>query len=425
MSARIGCQDSSEQVPADLHVVSGGPVAEVDGPHTETLACLVALCGLPGIGPATLLRVAVEADPVDVWDRVRRGLAKSVPVLDGALGSNPGERATRAATMARAAAGSEPSQELDRHRADGRTVLALGSPGYPPRLIDDPEPPALLFVEGHAQALSIPSVAMVGTRNATRAGRELAAELAAGLARAGVAVVSGLALGIDGASHAGALTVARDDPAHQGRPIGVIASGLDIAYPRRHQQLHRDIVRHGLLISETPLGQRPTAWRFPARNRIIAGLADAVVIVESRSAGGSMLTAAAALARDRPVLAVPGHPTAPAAAGANDLIFDGASPVRDLEDILVAIGRGGTSVAPARRGPPAGEHDPLRRRVLAVLGVDPLSLDEVIDRTGLVLTEVASALVDLETAGAVVRSGSWFERVGRSVPSGSHGRNGR
>ncbi|MGI8754886.1 MAG: DNA-processing protein DprA [Acidimicrobiales bacterium] len=406
---------------ADTHAV---PEPEAE-PDAERLACLVALCGLPGIGPATLLRVAVEADPVEVWDRVGRGRAGGVPALDGALGPNPGERSRRAAAMTRAAAGIVPGQELARHRANGRSVLALGSPEYPLRLFDDPEPPALLFAEGHLEAFADPSVAMVGTRNATRAGRELAAELAAGLARSGVAVVSGLALGIDGAAHAGALTVSRDDQVGSGRPIGVIASGLDIAYPRRHQQLHRDIVRHGLLVSETPLGQRPTAWRFPARNRIIAGLADAVVIVESRSAGGSMLTAAAGLARDRPVLAVPGHPTAPAAAGANDLIFDGASPVRDLEDILVAIGRGGTSVAPARGGPPAAEHDPLRRKVLSAFGVDPLSLDEVVDRTGLTLTAVASALVDLEALGAVVRSGSWFERAGPPGPPDLRRRSGR
>ena len=412
---------TSEQPKLRLAEAGASTSAATAGIGDDELGCLIALAGLPGFGPATLLRVALEGDPVEVWSQVRAGRAHHVAVLAAAFAREPTKgHGVKSASLARASALAEPDEELDRHRADGREVRFLGGPGYPERLCDDPAPPALLFVEGRQDALDSPTVAMVGTRNATRAGRELASDLAADLARSGVAVVSGLALGIDGAAHAGALGIASgadrrvDRPA--GQPVGVIASGLDIAYPRRHQQLHRDIVRHGLLVSETPLGRRPTAWRFPARNRIIAGLADAVVIVESRSAGGSMLTAAEGLLRDRPVLAVPGHPTAPAAAGANDLIFDGAVPVRDVEDILVAIGRGGTSVVAAERdvaveGP--GSTGPEGRSVLCALGTEPLSLDEVVQRAGLTLDEAAATLVRLEVEGSVIRSGSWFERAGR------------
>ncbi|MDQ2825350.1 MAG: DNA-protecting protein DprA [Actinomycetota bacterium] len=381
----------------------------------DELACLIALAGLPGLGPATLLRLCIETDPVDVWREVQAGRVLGVEVLSQAI-RNP-HRAEKAARLAQASQPVDPAEELRRHRSDGRRIRVWGCPGYPERLAEDPFPPVILFVEGDESTLGGPAVALVGTRNATRAGREMAADLGAGLARSGVNVVSGLALGIDGAAHAGALRVAAAggadaaDGPDPGRPIGVIASGLDIAYPRRHQQLHRDVSRRGVLVSETPLRRRPNAWRFPARNRIIAALADAVVIVESRSQGGSMLTAADALLRDRPVLAVPGHPTSAAAAGANDLIFDGATPVRDLEDILVAIGRGGTGVeVPTTIIDPGASAE--HRSILTAIGTDPCSLDEVVDRSGLALDVVATALVQLEAKGTVIRAGSWFERSG-------------
>ena len=382
----------------------------------EPVAYLVALSQLPGIGPATLLRCRSHADPARLWAEVVAGRAGRVAELAEALANERKRTAgCSPARLGQVAAALDPGEELARHRADGREVLLLGTPAYPSRLQDDPAPPALLFAEGDLALLEAPTVAIVGTRNATRAGRVFAAELAEGLARAGVSVVSGLALGIDGAAHQGML----DAPVVSavGRPIGVIASGLDVAYPTRHARLHRDVVRNGVLVSETPLGERPSAWRFPARNRIIAGLSDAVVVVESRSRGGSMLTAAEAVARDVPLLAVPGHPGAPAAAGTNDLIYDGALLLRDLEDVLVAIGRGGTAVSRTRpdraSGLPLAEvtADPDQRSVLAVLEVEPLALDELVSRSGLTVGAAAVALSRLESAGAVSRTGGWYERV--------------
>jgi DNA processing protein len=182
--------------------------------------------------------------------------------------------------------------------------------------------------------------------------------------------------------------------------------------------LQRQVATAGLLLSESPIGSEPNRWRFPARNRIIAALADAVVVVESRSAGGSMLTAAEALARDRPVLAVPGHPTSAASAGTLDLIADGAVPVRDVTDVLVAIGCGGRKplvdrVPPARRP----EISEVAARLLEDLDANPRTLGELVLTGSLDLDAASAALVELEQAGLVERSGAWFERSRGPAPS--------
>ena len=412
----------------------------VDGAPTDhDLALLVALATLPGIGPATLLELRSVADLAAVWADIGSGRARAVPALSNAFRGPLAKRDELPSEMAAAAHSTHPAEVLARHRGAGRRILALGAADYPARLVEDPAPPALLFAEGDLSLLDGPTLAMVGTRNATRAGRELTARWAREVAAVGVSVVSGLALGIDGAAHQGAVAVLdgphdmdvftrRGHPVPPvGRPIGVVASGLDVAYPHRHTALHRRVAASGLLLSETPLGHRPTAWRFPARNRIIAGLADAVLVVESRSQGGSMLTASEAISRDTPVLAVPGHPTSPASAGTNDLLADGALVARDVDDLLVAIGLGGArgpDVADGPKagsavGPPVGARE---RAVLEALGQQALGLDELLTRAGLGLDEGSAVLGSLEESGRVVRTGSWFERAdGSAARSGLSG----
>ncbi|MFN8018539.1 MAG: DNA-processing protein DprA [Acidimicrobiales bacterium] len=170
------------------------------------------------------------------------------------------------------------------------------------------------------------------------------------------------------------------------------------------------MAERGALVSEVPLGGGPTTWRFPARNRIIAALAEAVVIVESRATGGSMLTAAEAVARDRPVLAVPGHPTAPAAAGPLDLIADGAIPLRDVDDILVAIGRGGAAAGSARRARPGpAQVSEGGRAVLGALERGPSTFGELAGRVALPIEAVTLALAELEEAGLAAHRGMWIE----------------
>jgi DNA processing protein len=370
-------------------------------------ACLVALSYLPGLGPATLRRCHLEHGAEESWSDLVAGRPdRIVPILDLAARGRP-ELPARLVAEARRR---NPAVDLAAQRHPGRRIHVHGAPGYPDRLVADPAAPAVLFSEGDLRALDAPSVAVVGTRNATLAGRRLAEELGEGLAGAGVAVVSGLALGIDGAAHRGALG------ATGARSVGVIASGLDVVYPRRHVDLHVDLARRGLLVSETPAGIRPDAWRFPARNRIIAGLADAVVVVESRIAGGSLHTVDEALVRDVPVLAVPGHPSAPAAAGTNALLYDGAGLVRDVADVLLAIGV--TPPHAPRCAPSAGvapDLGPAERAVLDALGSTPSSLAEVVAATGRTVGEVAHALAGLATSGRVREHEGWYEVAGSTV----------
>ncbi|CAN5802837.1 DNA-processing protein DprA [soil metagenome] len=391
----------------------------------------MALSSLPGIGPATVLRCHRESGAATSWQAIVSGHPDRVEALAAQLARR---NAVPAETLVAAARRISPADELFRHRSLGRRIMVLGRPGYPQRLVEDPAPPAVLFASGSTEALEGPTVAIVGTRNATRAGRELARSLGEELARAGVAVVSGLALGIDGAAHEGALRASSRRPssgstpgdgsapvgeeAVPGRPIGVIAAGLDIVYPRRHADLHVNVAGSGVLVSETPLGMRPTAWRFPARNRIIAGLADAVVVVESRVTGGSILTANEAVDRGTTVFAVPGHPTSPSAAGTNDLIYDGATVFRSARDVLEVIGVA-TSPAPTREERSLAALSPDQRSVLAAVGEVPAALPEILARTGLLLEEVSQVLIVLEAQGRLVRSGGWYERSGTGSTPGT------
>ena len=234
---------------------------------------------------------------------------------------------------ARASARIDPARALANATEQGIAVHLLGEPGYPVELSGDHEAPSVCFVLGDASKLSSPvRVAVIGTRSATAPGLAMAKRLGHDLAEAGVSVVSGLARGIDGAAHLGALH------ANGAPPIGVVGSGLDVPYPKVNAGLWSAVAAQGVLLSEAPPGAPPSAWRFPARNRMIAALADVVVVIESRAAGGSMLTVREAAARGRQVMAVPGSVASPASEGTNQLIYDGCCPVRDALDVLIALG---------------------------------------------------------------------------------------
>jgi DNA processing protein len=292
-----------------------------------------------------------------------------------------------------------------RHRDAGIAIGVLGAAGYPALLAADHQPPAVLFTVGDLSALDAPRVAIVGTRRCTRYGHDVAQRLGHELAEAGVAVVSGLAAGIDGAAHEGVLAAGAVPP------IGVVGSGHDVVYPARHRRLWRRVGEAGVLLSEAPLGARPEPWRFPARNRIIAALAQVVVVVESHRAGGSMHTVEAANDRSRTVLAVPGPVVSPASAGTNRLIAEGCPPALDLDDVLVALGL--DAPAPQRRSElpaaPDGSDD-ATVRVLDALGWAPATLDQLLGRTGLRPGPVAVVLARLEAEGQVAATGGWWER---------------
>jgi DNA processing protein len=295
-----------------------------------------------------------------------------------------------------------------RHTDGGIGVCRRGAASYPAAFEDDPEPPAVLFHRGDLDVLSGPRVAIVGTRRCTRYGRDVALELGEGLAAAGVSVVSGLALGIDAAAHVGAL--------RQGAPpIAVVGSGLDVVYPRAHRTLWADVAAAGVVLSEAALGAAPVAWRFPARNRLIAALADVVVVVESHERGGSLSTVAEAARRDRPVMAVPGSIRSPASAGTNRLLADGCAPACGVDDVLVAVGLSPgrrRAATERRRAPDAGG-----ATVLDALGWQPATLEQLALRTGMGVGELVVAVDRLRQDGWIAGRGGWFERIGRERAS--------
>ncbi|MEY4008230.1 MAG: hypothetical protein RLZZ467_1297, partial [Gemmatimonadota bacterium] len=298
-------------------------------------AAVAALIALPHMTPPRLHRaLRTWADPAAAIAALARGEAGAV------LDAEPRLDADRRAAIAAAWRGVDPTAAaaiLTRRGTRVRTCLDHDWP------IDDeaPDLPAALLVEGdRPDAFDRPRVAIVGTRAATPAGLTDARELGRVLTEAGITVVSGLAIGIDGAAHTGAIDA-------NGPTIGVVATGLDVVYPRRHVALTASVHAHGLVVTEHPHGTGPRPERFPVRNRIIAALADVVVVVEAAARGGALSTAAAALRLGRPVFAQPGSRRNPVAAGTNALIADGAHPLLDPTDVVVAVGM----TAGARRGP--------------------------------------------------------------------------
>ena len=297
----------------------------------------------------------------------------------------------------------------------GTIVLTADEPGFP---IDTglPHAPPVLLVEGdRPEVLRAPRVAVVGTRAASVHGLADAWELGAFLGAAGVSVVSGLAIGIDGAVHHGALQAAEAVHRRAGPtgaavatagPIGVVATGLDIVYPRRHRVLFERVRHYGVLVSEQPFGVAPERGRFPVRNRIIAGLADVVCVVEATLSGGSRITAERALDYGRPVLAMPGSRRNPAAAGCNALLADGAQPLLDPSDVLVALGltpaaqRLWATAPSALKGP---QPSPNGAAVLKALGGEAAHPDQLTSRTGLDPGRVALAVEELVALGRATR----------------------
>jgi DNA processing protein len=340
------------------------------------------------MGPVRLRNQLADRTPHEAWTAILAGEGRGADDL--------------VRTWASAARGVDVAAVWSRHRAADVRVLLPDEPAWPPSLLADPEPPAVLFARGEPATLARPRVAIVGTRRCTAVGRSIAAELGRDLAEAGICVVSGLALGIDGAAHRGALDGG-------GAPAAVVATGLDIVYPTRHRPLWEEVVAGGVLLSEYPLGTPPERWRFPARNRIIAALADVVVVVESHATGGSMHTVEAALERDRLVAVVPGSVRSPASSGTNGLLVSGAVPVRDATDVVVLLGLGATLTGHSALTSPAPGGD--AGTVLDALGWEACTLEEIAQRCDAPLGPVAVQLAGLEREGWITQGAGWYERV--------------
>lgn len=293
--------------------------------------------------------------------------------------------------------------------ADGRAarhVLCLADAHYPAALLEAADPPLLLFAQGRLSLLGAPSVAVVGSRHPSPQGRDNAQAFARALSEAGVTVVSGLALGVDGAAHEGAL-------AGPGSTIAVVGTGLDIVYPRAHAALAERVAREGLVLSEFLLGTAPLAANFPKRNRIVAALSRGTLVIEAALQSGSLITARLAADMGREVLAIPGSIHAPQSRGCHALIKQGAKLVETAGDVLeelrlegtvLASGSQDACAAPSALPPCAATIDPAGEDpILAAMGHDPVSQEALSARTGRGAAELMARLLELELMGQVAR----------------------
>lgn len=290
--------------------------------------------------------------------------------------------------------------ELKAAHAHGATLACRGDAQYPAALLDLDDAPPLLWVVGSAEILSKPQIALVGARNASSLGTRMARALAAALGEAGYIVVSGMARGIDTAAHMAALKTGT---------AAVLGGGVDVLYPAENSKLAEEIVANGgARVSEQPMGLQPQARHFPARNRIISGLARAVVVVEAAARSGSLITARTALDQGRDVMAVPGHPFDARASGCNMLLRDGARLVRNVDDVIEALS---PIAPPAAEQPselvvqerPLADAAKLHQQILDRLGPSPIGEDQLIRDLGASSQAVSPVLTDLELSGRISR----------------------
>jgi len=378
----------------------------------ESLVAWLRLIRSRRVGPATFFRLMTEHGSAEAALEALPGVARVAGV-------------ERYAPCPAAAA----ERELAAGRAAGAVPVPFGSPDYPKALAGVPDPPPLLWLRGQPHLLRRPMVAMVGARNASSLGTRMARALAAGLGEHGIVTVSGLARGIDTAAHMASL---------DSGTVAVMAGGVDVTYPAENADLAARIAETGLVLSEQPVGMQPQARHFPSRNRIIAGLAEAVVVVEAAARSGSLITAKNALDQGREVLAVPGHPFDARAAGANMLIRDGAVLVRNAADVIEALppahspepahsdmfpirrpepqprpARGPETARPSRfakipagperRARRASEIPALHAEILSRLGPSPVAEDQLIRDLDLPAGQVTPELLNLELEGRVTR----------------------
>ncbi len=364
---------------------------------------------IPGLGCGRILRLvealgsapAVLASGKEV-ERLCPGTGPKVAAL---LGDGP----TLAAARERAL------RELEDLERQGISLLSCTCPQYPQALHDIADKPVLLYVRGALPLLQERMLAVIGARNASEYGRRTARHFAAVLAEQGLAIVSGAAYGIDAAAHLGALQV-------RGKTVAVLGCGVDVAYPAPHRGLLDDIAATGAVVAEFPLGTKPEAFRFPVRNRIISGLARAVLVVEAGEKSGSLITARLALDQGREVLAIPGRIDSPKSSGAHWLIQQGATLVQRPDEVLEAFAW--LHEAPAEQGgaETAEEEDlsPVARQLLRLLDAYPVDIDNLAQASGLSVTALQPLLLNLELRGLVRHlPGQLYEKVKGGRDSGS------
>lgn len=351
----------------------------------------------PEVGPRTARALlAAFGLPTAIFEASAAALGKHVPEkLARTLAASP-DAALRAAIDATAAwLARDPSHAL----------LTLADPDYPQALLATPDPPPVLFAIGRRELLNRPAFAVVGSRNATRQGEANAEAFAHALARAGLTIVSGLALGIDAAAHRGALKSEAD-----ASTVAVVGTGADVIYPASNKALTLEIRRRGVVISEFPIGTPGIAHNFPRRNRLIAGLARGVLVVEAALRSGSLITARLAADAGRDVFAVPGSIHSPLSKGCHKLIKEGAKLAESAQDVLEELRFAPAAAAAAAA--PAAALTPAQAALLDALGFDPVDLDALALRTGRDAGGLTADLLELELAQHVERlPGNRYQRL--------------
>ena len=360
----------------------------------DDLAAWLRLLRVPGIGRETARRLlAACGTPEAVFAAGHAALTQLVgQVAAQALGEEREADADYLGTV-QAWLDADPTHH----------VLTLGEPHYPAALLETADPPLLLYAQGRLDLLGTPALAVVGSRNPSAQGIDNARAFATHLSQAGLTIVSGMALGIDGAAHAGGL-------AGRGSTVAVVGTGLDRIYPARHKALAHRIAIEGLLLSEFELGMPPLAENFPRRNRLIAGLSRGTLVVEAALPSGSLITARQALEAGREVFAIPGSIHSVQSRGCHALIKQGAKLVESAEDILGELNWAEARTASAAQAPKPLAAD---AALLDALGHDPVTLDALLARTGESAAALSARLLELELDGRVARlPGGLYQRRG-------------
>ena len=365
----------------------------------DTLVPWLALRRLRGVGTRTQLELLEHFGSIEAIFSASRGQLEKTLVgkneaIDALL-AGPDEKVLKS--------------ELEWLSEPGHHLLTWSDPDYPVLLREIPDPPLVLYISGERQLLSARQLAIVGSRNPTPMGRENARAFAKSLAGAGLAITSGMALGVDSAAHRGALEAG-------GKTIAVAGTGLDRVYPARHRDLAHEIVKRGALVSEFPLGTPPLPENFPVRNRIISGLSLGTLVVEAALQSGSLITARMANEQGREVFAIPGSIHAPQARGCHALIRQGAKLVETAQDILEELGplAGVALQAAHETTPSAPQLEATMVTLLEHIGHDPVSIDTLIERSGLTADAVSSMLLQMELNGLVSNCpGGKVQRISR------------
>ena len=371
-----------------------------EAPDTDTLKHWLALYHAPGVGAVTFQRIL---DAVPDLHSLGHQDSRELEGLGMSTAAIAALRQTDSVAIAR---------DLEWHAKAGNRIITCRDPDYPVMLAQLDAPPPILYIHGNCALLSEPQLAMVGSRHPTPAGARIATEFAQYLSAAGLVVTSGLALGIDGACHTGALQA--------GAPtIAVMGTGLDRVYPARHRDLARQIAEHGALVSEFPVGTAPRAENFPQRNRLISGMSLGTLVVEAALRSGSLITARYAGEQGREVFAIPGSINNPLARGCHQLIRQGAKLVETAQDVIDELGMLAASCATAQAtaanklsSEDTGKLAPDYQQLIDLIGFDDTSIDQLVCSSGLTPADVSSMLLQLEMCGHLASSaGGLYNRL--------------